>query len=359
MSNMAQSLRIHAGFPGGNIIVEEYLPEAIKLRSASSGTEGGCPWWYFEAENLEAEAFTARFIFPDNTATGAAGPCVNVDNGNWRWLGRECVEKNTFEFRFTPDMHCCRFAYSLPYVQTDLNKFLLTRPSIERLPLTRSEENREIELLHIPAATARKAIFISAGHQSGAGIGSYMLEGVMDEWRNNRGILADQAELFVLPLADADGIEDGSPGRGRPPYDPGRDYGYFRYRVTAAYFERLQRCRERITLLLDFRATNVHAPAFLWDEPATTGKLSGLNTAFAERRQGQLSCAVRDAASVAVLPDGCAAYARTALQLENAFTLAIPDAEAGNIRINEDRARMVGRDLVRAIEAFVTEMEIS
>ncbi|MDD3118398.1 MAG: M14-type cytosolic carboxypeptidase [Victivallales bacterium] len=350
MGKMAQNLRIHAGFPGGNIIVEEYLDDAVKLRPAPGGEESTVLWWYFEAQNVAAEAFSVRFIFPAGALPEGAGPCVNCDEEGWNRLARESVEGDSFVFHFTAATGACRFAYSRPYLMADLDKFLLTRPVIERKELVRSEENRAVTLLHLPAAAPVRTVFISARQQNGSGLSNFVLEGIMDEWRNNHGILSEQVELYVLPLADTDGVEDGSPGINRPSHDPGRDYGAFRYRVSSAYIAQLQQCRDRIALVLELRPAARHETAIIWDEPSDTGDLACLNAALAMRRQGELSCDFRSSGSGSG-DDGCAAYVRSALQLPNAFTLAIPAAVADGIVIDEDRARMLGRDLVRAIEA--------
>ena len=361
MGNMSQNLRIHAGFPGGNIVVEEYLADSIKLRPDLSMCSTWWFWWYFEAENLTSSPFTVRFVFTEGSPLGSAGPCVNINRSHWHWLGRECVEENIFEFRFTPEMRTCRFAFAIPYVQDNLECFLRARPDIDRSILTRSAENRAVELLHIPSKTGKYAVFITARHHACESVASYVLEGILDARRQNRGRLAQEVDFYAVPFMDVDGVENGDQGKNRPPHDHNRDYGQFIYSSTAALAELLKRNRPRTLLLLDLHCPYYNETDIFWVESPLDSRLDQLRDLLRESALGHLRYDGKHDIPFGInwnndpANDKCSRYAQAELQIADAFTLEIPYAEAGGVRINEDRAAAFGHDLCRAIENFTVK----
>ncbi len=360
MSNLSQHLRIHAGFPGGNIIVEEYFADAVKVRQDLSMCSSWWFWWYFEAENLSDQPFTVRFVFTEGAPFGTAGPCANINNTHWHWLGRECVENNTFEFKFTPEIKSCRFAFAIPYLVPDLDSFLRDHPDITRSVLTKSSESRPVDLLHIPSKNGQFAVFLSTRHHASESIANFVLEGLLDCRCQNQGILQDCVDFFAVPFMDVDGAENGDQGKNRTPHDFNQDYGKFIYRSTAAYCELIRRNHARFLLSLDLHCPSHNQSTIFWVESPIRGDLDLLRSALYETQHGQLRYDGKNDISFGIEGNNdsdnnsCARYIQSELKQKNAFTLEIPYAEAHGIRINENRARLFGHDLCHAIEHFAS-----
>ena len=163
------SVEIHVDFPGGNIQVERIEGDRVHL---APDLRGDNPWFYWYFEATAAKPTRVQFVFPEkvagfkNGAIGFQGPAVSRDEGQtWQWMGRETVEENTFSYEFTKAGETVRFAVTIPYVQTDLAKFLERNRDnrhLKKSVLTKSRKGREVELLQIgEPAESREPVLIT------------------------------------------------------------------------------------------------------------------------------------------------------------------------------------------------------
>lgn len=232
----AADVTINTDFPGGNVKIVAQENRTVQL---APDLRGGRPWfyWYFEAS--VAEPGKVRFEFPDkvagfkNGAIGRQGPAISLDRGqSWKWMGTATVDGAAFEFDFPSASSTVRFAVTIPYVQSNLEAFLqrhADNPHLEVSTLTTSRHGRRVELLRIgkPGPEVQPVLF-TARHHAAETMASYLLEGVLAEAMSSSEVgreFRDKYVLYVVPLVDKDGVQEGDQGKNRQPHDHNRDYG--------------------------------------------------------------------------------------------------------------------------------------
>src|ERR1041385_7180207 len=101
-----------------------------------------------------------------------------------------------------------------------------------------SEKGRRVARLTFPGMNDKAVILLTARHHACEAMASYVLEGAVDEFvrlREHGNPIAEVAELNAFPMIDVDGVFEGDQGKGRTPWDHGRDYGESpRYRSVLA-----------------------------------------------------------------------------------------------------------------------------
>jgi hypothetical protein len=261
------NVRIDRDFPGGNILVDRLEEGLAVLRQDQRDT---AQWWFHWAFRIRGAAGREwRFEFAGGDVIGTRGPAVSLDGGQtWVWLGREIVSTTpagaAFSYRFPENAGEARFAFAMPYLQTNLAEFLARQPMIERHVLCHSRQNREVELLRLPcrAPEPKWRIVMAARHHCCESVADWVLEGILEAalaptadgawWRQN-------AEFLAVPFVDKDGVENGDQGKGRHPFDHGRDYADGRdpiYPETAALASRLTEWAAAIPTI----ALDLHCP---------------------------------------------------------------------------------------------------
>ncbi len=227
--------RIGADYPGGNIVVERIDGDDVYLRQDLRDTEGWWFYWNFEVRGAAERTLTFRFT--NRNVIGTRGPAVSLDNGlAWSWLGNETVHELdggvAFTYSFPPNQGSVRFAFAMPYQQSDLERFLARyegNKHLETSVLATTRKGRDVTRLRVGAIEAepRYRVLLTARHHSCESMASFVLEGIL------QAILADtddgawfrvNVEVLVIPLMDTDGVEDGDQGKNRKPRDHGRDY---------------------------------------------------------------------------------------------------------------------------------------
>lgn len=227
----AGDFSIDAAMPGGNIVVERTVGNDVYLHQDVRDTAGWWFYWYFRVRG--AEGRTLSFHFTRGNVIGAFGPSISTDSGaTWKWLGSDAVKGDHFIYAFPADAKEVRFSMTLPYVESDWQKFLARhKDSSDLRPgvLCKSKKGRSIELLYTGRLDGKPArhVVVTARHHSCESIASYELEGIVDQILapddTGRWLRANVAFLIV-PFMDKDGVEDGDPGKNRKPYDTNRDY---------------------------------------------------------------------------------------------------------------------------------------
>ncbi len=230
------AVTVSAEFPGGNISVDKNEAGSVHV---APDLRGDRPWfyWYFEAKAVEPGRVS--FVFPEkvvgfkNGAISFQGPAFSPDTGTtWRYLGTNNVLGKDFFYDFTKPNETVRFAVAIPYVQSDLDKFLIrnaSNPHLKQSVLTKSRKGRPVELLQIGRpAPERKNVLVTGRHHAAETIASHVLEGFL------QAAIADNPTgeafrskyfLYAVPFVDKDGVEDGDQGKNRLPHDHNRDYG--------------------------------------------------------------------------------------------------------------------------------------
>lgn len=231
-----QAVKISTDFPGGNVKVLRHENNTVHVEPDLRGDK---PWfyWYFEATSIRPGA--VKFAFPkkvlgfENGAIGFQGPAISQDAGKtWTWMGTKNVDGHLFTYHFDAAGQSVRFAVTIPYVQSDLDRFCKrhrTNQHFHKTTLTKSNQGRDVELLQIgESAPGKKNVLITARHHAVETIASYVLEGLMEEAvsESEAGKTFRQNHcIFIVPFVDKDGVEKGDQGKNRKPYDHNRDYG--------------------------------------------------------------------------------------------------------------------------------------
>ena len=224
--------RIDADFPGGNILQDGRDGDTLFLRQDLRDTEGHWFWWYFRAR--DCAGCRLLFSFTDGCVVGHRGPAVSRDGGRtWEWLGRDSVVRTekgfAFEARFPDDAEDTRFAFSIPYVESDLLRFATARDGALRIEeLCRSRHGRSVQLLRAGPAggTAARRLLLTARHHACESIASFVLEGILEAATGPgpTARLLRRTEILAVPFVDKAGVEAGDQGKNRRPHDHNRDY---------------------------------------------------------------------------------------------------------------------------------------
>ncbi len=180
-----------------------------------------------------------HFVLPEKVAgfknggIGPQGPAISTDSGDtWAWMGTQNVQENAFFYDFTRADETIRLAVTIPYLQTDLARFLKANATNEQLQvtqLTHSRKGREVELLQIGTPGENiHPVLVTARHHAVETMASFVLEGFLQEAMSDSAAgesFRQRYVLFAVPLVDKDGVEDGNQGKNRQPHDHNRDYG--------------------------------------------------------------------------------------------------------------------------------------
>lgn len=222
---------ITSDFVGGNIRVRSIEDDVVHLEP---DLRGGREWfyWAFEVETRKARQLTFEFPEKQMTYVAMQGPAISLDEGKtWNWLGAEHATGSSFDYEFEANQ-TVRFAVTIPYLQTDLDRFLeehADNPHLSVTTLTESLGNRPVELLKIgQEADGRVPVLMTARHHACESMASFLLEGLMREALSDSdegAAFRDKFLLYVVPIVDKDGVQTGDQGKNRRPHDHNRDYG--------------------------------------------------------------------------------------------------------------------------------------
>jgi hypothetical protein len=230
-------LSIDGDFPAGNILVDRIEGDDAFIRQDLRDTEGWWFYWHFRVR--QAGDRTIRFHFTNKSVFGPQGPAYSLDGGvTWLWLGSKRSNtdqpppKDGFLFQFPTDAAEVRFCFAIPYVQSDLGRFLHGHGASAALKtgvLCKTAKGRSVEVLHLGRLDghADYRLALTCRHHACESVASYVLEGLME------AVLAEDdtgrwfrqhAALVVVPFVDKDGVEAGDQGKNRKPHDHNRDY---------------------------------------------------------------------------------------------------------------------------------------
>ena len=222
---------IDADYPGGNTVVDRIEGDTVTLHQDLRDT--GRWWFYWNFRVRGAAKRTLTFRFTNKRVFGTQGPAVSEDGGlTWAWLGTKTVSGPTFSYTFAPEAEDVRFAFSLPYQEADLGRFLARHKGNKHFAvheLCKTRKNRSVERIHIGRLDGqpKHRALITCRHHACESTASYVVEGMMEALLANTDDgkwLRANVEVMVVPFMDKDGVEDGDQGKGRKPRDHCRDY---------------------------------------------------------------------------------------------------------------------------------------
>lgn len=230
---------IDAAYPGGNIIVDKIEGDTCFLRPDLRDTRTGQWWFYWNFRVRGAAGRTLHFRFTERNPIDFCGPTISRDGGvSWLRLGAEAVRiipgQKAWEFSYTFGAAEAevRFCFTIPYLQTDLERFLARyrgNPHLEIGELCRTRKGRVVERLRLGKLDGGPEfrVLLTARHHACESIANFELEGIVESvlaataegrwWR-------EHVEFIVVPFMDKDGVEDGDQGKVRTPRDHNRDY---------------------------------------------------------------------------------------------------------------------------------------
>lgn len=226
--------------PGGNVKFEKISGDDVYVHQELRDTR--YPWFYWKMRVTGAAGRRLVFFFTGSPAVGTRGAAVSRDRGeSWSWTDSDTddprdgrtgdhADDRTFSWRFGPGDDEVWFCQTIPYMQTDWEKFTARRGAgnggdFSTNTLCLSRKGRPVECARI--GSGRRRILLTARHHAAEASASFVLEGLLDRALADDDVgrwLRGNAEIRVVPFVDKDGVEDGDQGKDRRPHDHNRDY---------------------------------------------------------------------------------------------------------------------------------------
>jgi hypothetical protein len=374
-----EKVTIDADFAGGNIIVENIEGDTIFLRPDQRDSSTWWFYWYFRVRG--AGDRTVKFQFTGGNPIGTQGPAVSTDGGKtWSWLGPRGVEDSSFIYEFEKGNEEVRFCFSIPYLESDLRRFLRkyrNRSHLVVKELCKSRKGRSVERIHAGKikGNPKHRVFVTARHHACETIASYALEGFLEVILSNTETgrwFQNNAEFLIIPFVDKDGVEDGDQGKNREPHDHNRDY------MNDSIYPSIRAIREFVPQWSDGKlkvSIDLHCPHIrgrynefiymvgsnesdIWREQQKFGQI------LERVRIGELPYLAQNN-----LPFGtawntgdyygrlksCRLWAGEQPGLSMATTFEIPYANVGMTVMTADNVRAFGRDLAHALRRYLED----
>lgn len=379
-------INVDCNIPAGNIMVEKIEGSHVYLRQDLRDTPSGWFYWKFRVIFHENGKYTFSFTGGGYTI-GARGPAFSTDNGKtWDWLGMDCVTRQpdtfVYEYKGKPGGEVI-FCMGIPYLQENFDRFLAAKkgnPYIEKGVLCKSPKGRDVELVRISdhdSSKPKMKLLFTSRHHCCEMMATYALEGILDVASEDSDFgkaFRAAFNVFSVPFADKDGVEDGDQGKNRQPHDHARDYWDTPiYPETKAVMELIR--KEKISFVLD-----LHCPWILNISQGDTNE----NIYFVGQRKPEMaeqSMKIGDIIerntpksvpffSSGMIPYGFGWNGPGNYSPTTGFTLAkwsadqefmsfagsmeIPYANAGEVTLYPDSARQFGRAIARSILEYYT-----
>ncbi len=282
---------LSADFPGGNIVIDSIVDNQVYVRPDQKGTDtakGEWFYWQFKVENAQGKAL--EFVFNQDHAITKNGPAYSRDQGeNWHFLYPDTlVDTNAFSFQFGRQDSAVLFCMTIPYVQSDWERFIESAMSdgeyIERSFLAETNKGRKISYYRIknPDQELERTLFFTSRHHACESTANFVLEGVIEAFLGKLQTgdsLVQGIQLIVIPFMDLDGVQLGEQGKNRPPHDHNRDYLQFFYPTTRAVdsiFTRITQGTKTINI-------DLHSPWIKFNQNETLFFIGQEKEAFAQR----------------------------------------------------------------------------
>ncbi|GHT14945.1 hypothetical protein FACS1894170_12340 [Planctomycetales bacterium] len=389
---LAEEIKIDADFPGGNIKVVSIDGDNVKLAQDLRDTAGS--WFYWTFRIRGAEGRTLHFSLPG--VVGARGPAISHDGINWHWLSDKAgFSGDKFDYIFKQDEKEVYFSQCINYTEKHLNLFLekyKNNPALKVESLCITKKGRNVELLRIAGNKKEPGfqIFLTSRHHCAETMATYTLEGIIETALSDTDDghwLQDHADLFIVPLVDKDGVEDGDQGKNRKPHDYELDYKQPIYTAVQAITEQVPKwLNGKPLFFMDMHCpwlrngddpTNIKKGTneyfyFVGIDPDLYGEkfwkeAQRFGTILEKERQGTIPYRERNNLKFGILwnvPSNykypklyCTGWGAMLPNTVFASPLELPFANAEGIVVDADSARALGNDLARAIRAYLEALE--
>lgn len=378
----AGAVRVDADYAGGNIVVERIEDGKVTLSPDLRDTKGW--WFYWDFRVRGAQGKSLLFEFTDKPPIAALGPAVSRDGGkSWVWL-KQHEGGQSFQYTFGEDEKEVRFSLGMTYTQEQWGAFLkwLNERHAERVEdcvkqelLCRSRKGEEVYYYRVGSLQQepKMRVLVTARSHACEMMASYALEGIME------GILADDevgtwlrehVEFFVVPFVDWDGVKAGDQGKNRSPRDHNRDYDEGSLYPETKALQKLvpEWSQGKLKMSLDMHCPWVRGgmneviyfvgnadPRNPPEEAKFSGLLEKLNTGKLPYRQSDNLPFGKgwNVATSFSAGQKNSNWARTLEGIQLATTIEIPYARASGEDVTAESARELGRNLAKAIQAYL------
>jgi hypothetical protein len=372
---------IATDYPGGNILVERIDGNTVHLLPDLRDTEGWWFYWNFKVSGASGQTLTFRFSGRD--PIGVRGPAISIDDGaTWSWLGADKVKGASFSYFFPGDSGDVRFAFTVPYQESDLRGFLATRKRSSALAVEKlctSAKGRRVEVLRSGCldSAPRHRVLLTARHHACETMASFALEGLL------AAVLAENddgpwfqhnVEVLAVPFVDKDGVEDGDQGKNRRPHDHNRDYNDTSiYPEVAALRAKVQDWSNgKLRVALDLHCPYIRgghnediyivgsADPAIWEQQQAFGEILEAVNKSPLPYQMSSNLPYGESWNTSANYTKGKSFGKWAGTLEGiglATTLELPYANAGGEAVTPESARAFGRSLAKAIRAYLESLE--
>lgn len=292
----ASPLGVRADFEGASV-------REVRVNTAESVIEfmpGGDPargwpcWWFFRIEGMEpSQVITLRLRGSDAIVSGAAPSqrkplspvwampsqaAFSHDGKTWFQTDKGVREGECMIYRVRAEGASVWVAWGPPYTVQAAGGFVrgagLGRPGIEARELCRSREGRSVPMLRVcegPREAARRfGVWIQARQHAWESGSSWVAQGLA-EWLLSDSAdaewLRQHAELFVVPVMDADNVATGNGGKDALPHDHNRDWSespHWNETIAARRFVGDFISQNRMDVFLDLHNPSPGDPTFFY-----------------------------------------------------------------------------------------------
>jgi hypothetical protein len=368
---LAQELK--ADFPGGSVEVEKIDGSLLRVRPARHPGRGWDCWWYFKAAGLPAGTLTLDV---------GGGVWATPDRAVWSIDGRRWTqtapgvraEKDRIRYEIEVGAAEAWFAWGPPFVLADAREAVESAaracPDAKPFELCRSRAGRPVPAVRVrgegvPEAERRR-VWVQARQHAWESGGSWVGRGFL-EWLASEAAadLRRRSEIVVVPVMDADSVEDGAGGKEQKPQDHNRDWSAAPHwpEVKAAQDGiRAMKAAGRFDLFIDLHNPAAgdrepfffHAPAELLT-PESKSALDRFLAAALDEMQGPLRYkGLRKESGRAYDPKNWERISKNWVQREVPASVAVTLETSWNVPASTaDNYREVGRGLARAVDRFL------
>ncbi|MDA3923346.1 MAG: M14 family zinc carboxypeptidase [Kiritimatiellae bacterium] len=368
-------IQIDANYPGGNIAVERIEGDHVYLHQEIRDTSTWWFYWNFRVRGAQNRQVT--FHFTNKSVFDRQGPSISRDKGvSWSWLRMGVVKKTTFTYTFKEDEKDIRFAYSIPYQESDLQRFLAqhaNNKNLEVKELCETRKGRSVEQIRVGNIKGNSVyqILLTCRHHSCESPASYVLEGMISAMLSESedgAWFRENVEVLIVPFMDKDGVEKGDQGKNRKPHDHNRDYD-------AGLYPSVRALRKLVPLWSRGKvdvAIDIHSPYVR----NNTLYLVGNRNSVIWKEQCAFSTILENIKNKALpykassnIPFGkswnnennyrqgcsCSGWTSTLEGMRLATTIEVPYGNAGDTAITQGNTREFGASLVSALRLYLGE----
>ena len=281
-----EDVTIDTAFPGGGVIVVSKEENVITLdQDLSQCIPEEYHWFYWNFKVTSQSDRLVKFNFKWASSIGDGGVLYSTDGDKtWNYLGRTNNSHQYFTYQLKAG-ETVHFACALPYQYADLQAWLQELEALnsslisvdydfaktgfetftqEQINAGLANPNNDGKVYNIPMITlgnpdAPKYLFFTARMHACETVASFVLEGVVNDFAKLPADdpFWDEYCIYVVPMMDVEGVENGDQGKNRAPHDHNRDWaeGEELYNVTKAvkaFVNDLTAADKKLDVFIDF-----------------------------------------------------------------------------------------------------------